>query len=135
MKLNHKTTEELQAELDVLLVETKTLKKQISDAESAKKRLSELYSWDGLGLVARKRQELENSKYPIYDSDKWNTRRIVDVDAKYISIKNDSRNTNDANKYKRENGWLIRSRSDSGAIDPVKAIEIWEAHNAAKKSD
>ena len=132
-----KTTSELQIEYDTLLSEYKTLKKLIDDAEAAKKRLGELKPTSifnkAPGLLAKVKQELEDSKYPIFEvvnGPGSGTNRIIDVNEKWISIKHDGNYT--PTRYKRDTGWKERSRDGYFHIDHIKALEIWEKFQAKR---
>jgi hypothetical protein len=130
-----KTTSELQIEYDALLNEYKTLKKLIEDAEEAKKRLDELKPsslWGNsqVGLLENVKRQLEDSKYPIFTQDKWYISRIINIDNKWIRIKDDGGSK--ITKYKRDTGWQEHSRDGYFHIDHIKALEIWEKFQAEK---
>jgi hypothetical protein len=123
-----KTIEELQKEYNALIIEYNAIKRLISDAQIAEKRLSELN--DGLGkpgLIRMAKNALNESKFPIFSESGSTVTRIVSVDKKCIILKDDGI-YNKPIRYKKENGWIERGRSEYRAIDFKKAIEIWNEH-------
>jgi hypothetical protein len=121
-----KTTEELQKELDALIAEEIECQKIIEQAKKCEARLRELNRyWRDAGEIDIKKQEIEDSKFPIFFTGGWRNERIVNVDDKWISLKFDGINMG-VTRYKLSNGWRERRRDDSYAIDVNKAIAIWE---------
>jgi len=122
-----KTTEELQKELDALIAEESECRKIIEQAKKCEKRLESLNQhWRNPGEIERKQQAVIDSKYPIWHkSEHGYIERIVDVNEKWICIKPDGLNKQ-VTRYKKENGWLERSRDGYWTIDVQKALEIWD---------
>jgi hypothetical protein len=121
-----KTTEELQKELDALIAEEVECRKIIEQAKKCEKRLESLNQHRGNpGNIEIKKQEIEDSKYPVWHESGRNIERIVDVTEKWISIKPDGLNK-PITRYKKDNGWRERSRDGYWKIDVQKALEIWE---------
>jgi hypothetical protein len=123
-----KTTEELQKEYDALIVEYNAIKRLISDAQIAEKRLSELNDrWGKPGLISNTKNALNESKFPIFSESEFTVTRIISIDKKWITLKDDGI-YNKPCRYKKENGWLERNRNGEYAINYEKAIEIWNEH-------
>lgn len=132
-----KTTQQLESELQELLAEESALRyrhKQLrSELEKVEARINELsQSWGTKkGLIAFVGQQIEDSKFPIYDIKKAffgeKTRRIVAIDAKSISLKDDGFGQKPV-KYRRNDGFKFGSRGKGydEKIDVTKAVEIWE---------
>lgn len=128
-----KTTSELEKELQDLLDRQSEVKNEIFDLNSKLRILeSELLSLnDGYrskGLISIKKQEIEDSMFPVYELTRQWSRviayRIVNVTDKLIYIKRDG--NNEPEKYTKSTGWKFRARSSYGAIDAEKALKIWQ---------
>lgn len=116
-----KTTKTLQAEYDALIKEGNQCLAIIDKAKKAEERLNELRdNWHCKGLISIKKQELEDSKWPILEGDN----RIISVDKKWITTKRDGINGATV-RYKISNGSKERARDDSSSIDVSRALEIW----------
>jgi hypothetical protein len=119
---------------DALIAERDSIRAKIAEAEALKPRLDELEdsnTWrDRKGLITYAKQALEDSKRPVYDKGRWaaDTRRIVAIDAKWVTLSRDGSN-NAPIRYKITNGWPERSRDGYGKIDVEKALAIWAEHN------
>jgi len=123
-----KTTEQLQEELISLQLEKNDCEYILSQVKKAEERLRELNpSWHDKGLIEDKKQEIKDSRFPIFETYDFIIKRIIAVDNKWISIKCDGINQ-EIIRYNRDNGWRERSRCDFFSIDVEKAIEIWEKH-------
>lgn len=128
-----KSTQELQQELDDLLAENSDILEKIQEVIILESRLRELNGgFNSKGLISIARQKLNDSKYPIYKEEgNWNPAiRIVNVDKKWIYLKYDGHSEKEITRYKIDTGWKERARYVWSAIDPKRAIEIWNAHNA-----
>lgn len=123
-----KITEKLQAELDALIAEREKCNIDIEKGHIAQKRLNELNSyWVTPGEIDEKRQEVEDSRYPVWDTSGFRFSRIVSVTDKWVSIKMDGIRE-EITRYKVDTGRRERTRDDSYKIDVKKAIEIWVKH-------
>lgn len=113
-----------------LLEEKENCIKILSEAEKAKNRLRELAGeYSKLGLLRKQRQRCKELTFPIYDdsSSGWGSRirRIISVDAKWISLKSDGQE--EFIRYKRDTGKIERGRENCQTIDVAKSLEIWDA--------
>jgi len=137
-----RTAEQIQQEIDSLNIELIEIKKKsdllLDQKASIERQERELFSrlkeirgfrdWSGSepGLIADLQLELKESQFPVYEGD-W---RIVSVTDKTIGLKRNSCSFDDVLRYNRDTGWKSRTRSDWGAIDAKKALQIWENHHA-----
>ena len=145
-----KTAAEIQAEIDALQAEIKTIEMRSAEIDALRDKISaeqiELVSrrkelsgyndwrWYHNGLIDNLSLELLESQKPIYKSgtDKWNkATRIISVDKKWIEIK--EAGETDPTKYNRDTGWRMRARDSYGAIDAAKALAIWNEHLTKNK--
>ena len=123
-----KTTEELQKEYDDLIAEKIQCQHDIEKGKKAEQRLSILIDcWGKPGLIRITENALNESKFPIFSESGFTVTRIVSIDKKWIIIKYDGI-YNKPIKYKKDNGFIERGRTEYGAIDFKKAIEIWNEH-------
>jgi len=118
---------------DDLLDELRSIQQKEKELEELLNRKNELQdSWGNKGLISKAEQALKDAQFPIYKKGKnevWNqNKRIVAVDAKWISIKEDGYRR-EVIRYKKSNGWRERARDESSAIDAKLAIAIWEDWN------
>jgi len=146
-----KTTEQIQAELDVLQAELEAVNSRFDEIDSLKKKLADeqkelldrhkalvgrdMWSNNLGGLIGKANLELLESKSPIYEKIDYSGRitRIISVDKKWIELKADGQSLDSSTKYNRETGWRMRSRNDHGVIDAQKALLIWNEFNGVAK--
>jgi len=131
-----KTTQELEKELYDLLDRKSAINNKIIEAndkiKNLKSELSNLLDGDGSkGLISIKKQEIEDSRFPVYEFRKeWTgdiAYRIVNVTDKLICIKRDG--AYNPERYKKDTGWRFKWQSEHGAIDAKKALRIWREWN------
>jgi hypothetical protein len=119
-----------QKKLDALRAELKDIDKKLAEVKVLEKRRRELIGrWGEQGEIMIAEMALEDSNYPAYrqETEHQTGLLIVDIDEKWISMKNSGTQLNAKNitRYKVSNGWRERARSADSAIDAEKAIKIW----------
>lgn len=123
----NKNTEELKAKLNSLEAELVEVEGFLAKVPEMEKRRSELRDgWDSYGEIKMARYELRDSAFPILNETGWSHTRIIEVDDKWITTRDDNRD--DVKRYHRDTGRQERKRSDWNNIDVKEALEIWEAH-------
>ena len=138
-----KTTAEIQAEIDALKAELKTIDSRSAEIDALRdtinteqlelairrQKIDGYQIWRGRnsGLIDVLNLELLESQSPIYDATDARVRRIISIDKKWIELKYDGQSL-DTTKYNRATGWRMRARDSYGAIDAVKALAIWNEH-------
>jgi hypothetical protein len=136
-----KTTAEIQSELNTLQSELKSLELRSAEIDALQiilktekqnlcarvEALTGINRWRGksIGLIDKAELKLLESQRPIYDATDSRVRRIISVNEKWIELKCDSQSLDTSTKYSRYLGWKMRARDDYGAIDVIKAMEIW----------
>lgn len=133
------TTQQLEMILRALLREREELKAWLAQVPDKEKRLKALNNgWNCRGEIEQAKLAVRDSKLPIFREQTvgWGgATRIVSVDDKWITLREDGYDDDTATRYKRSNGWEERRRTELGSIDAAKALEIWETHLRSAASE
>ena len=137
-----KTKKEIEQELEAFRQELVCIKERVEELRKQKEdiakeetrlgaRLKEINGyrqWNTFypGLILKLELELKETAFPMYNDEY----RIIKVTEKTIFLKRNGNEFDDLNRHNKETGQLGRSGSSYGAIDPKKALEIWDKHQS-----
>lgn len=127
----NQTLEQKLADLLAEKAEIEAFLAQVKDKESRLKVLTGTQGFHSTtGLITLARRELRNENFPLFPRGTgWGDKtRIVSVDEKWISLRDDRDADEEIRRYHRDSGRRERKRSDWDMIDSKKALEIWEQH-------
>ena len=130
MQLDGLNRDQLKAHLAALIAEREKCEATIKAAEIATIRLSELNNgWNSKGEITVASFALRDCEFPIFEKYAYrNSKRIIAVDGKWITIREDERN--DVKQYHLSTGQEKGTRSKWNKIDAAKALAVWNQHNA-----
>ena len=129
MQLDGLNRDQLKAHLAALIAEREKCNATIKAAELATIRLSELNNgWHSNGEITVASLAVRDCEFPIFEKATYRTKRIIAVDGKWITIREDGRN--DVKQYHLSTGQEKGTRSQWNKIDAAKAIAIWNQRNA-----
>ena len=120
--MNKETITQLKAELA-------DIEAKLAAVPDIEKRRRELRgSWGNIGEIGEAVRSFRDSKFPVLEKGGWRPKRVVAVDDKWIVTREDGAPDAEVTRYRREDGRKERARDARGAIDHVKALEIWSKH-------
>ncbi len=129
MQLDGLNRDQLKAHLAALIEERTKCDATIKSAEFATIRLSELNNgWHTLGEIAVAELAIRDCEFPIFEKSAYRTKRIIAVDGKWITIREDR--CKDETQYHLSTGQEKGKRSEWRKIDAAKALSIWNQRNA-----
>jgi hypothetical protein len=129
MQLDGLNRDQLKAHLAALIEERAKCEATIKAAELATIRLSELNNgWRALGEIAVAELAVRDCEFPIFEKPAYRTKRIIAVDGKWITIREDR--CKDETQYHLSTGQEKGTRSGLRTIDAAKALAIWNQRNA-----
>lgn len=113
-------------------MKSKQLKAELAEINAAlakvpalEKRRAELVGfWNTTGEIKLAELEERDSQFPIYSEGGWRKRRVVEVNEKYVVLRDDGSKDDDVQKYRREDGRHFRRKYDQ--IDVGHALKVWE---------
>lgn len=120
-----------QDKLNALLTEQAELEAWLAQVPAKEERLKQLRDdWGSQGKITQARLAIRDAAFPIFDpKGGWSKPiRIIAVDSKWVSIREDSRN--EITRYRIFDGAKERTRGGWGKIDIQKALTIWKEHTA-----
>lgn len=124
---------------DRLLNELSSLRSELIATEKRvveiKKRIDELQGgWHSLGEIRFAALDVRNESFPIFVGSGTNTRRIVAVNNKFISVRDDMADSNEITRFRISDGKKAGSTSEyASSIDVQKALQIWKEHKDKSK--
>lgn len=130
MKTNE-TNETLESKLAALRAERLEIEANLAKVEAWEKRLKQLLGgWSGTGEIEVVKRQIRDAKFPVWKEAKefQMALRIVAVDEKFITVRQDGDEDKDTTQYRRRDGMEGQRRKWGTTIDVNKALTIWETH-------
>ena len=115
----------------------KKLKDELADIESKlaampklEQRRRELRGgFGGIGEIGRAVLNKRDAAFPVLCSGGWRKTRIIAVDKKWITTRDDGSEDAQVTRYRSDTGWRERARCGQTAIDAADALAKWESHH------
>jgi hypothetical protein len=125
----------LEAELAQLDADIPQVEATLAAMEARKRELTDGFHRHGEISEARGRLstielQIQDEALPEFDRNYWGPRLIVGVTDKWISLRRKG-GSGAVRRYKRDTGWLERTRSGYDSIDVERALSLWAKHQAA----
>ena len=130
------TTEELERKLQSLISEKGELEEKLSQVKEWESRLRSLLGgFHSHGEIEITKLQIRDSRFPVFYDGGWAKRRIVSIDDKWITLRDDRSEESDVKRYKRETGIREKKRTDYDKIDVERAVSIWNEHTAKQQDN
>lgn len=100
-------------------------KNQVEKGKIAEVRLREIIGgWKSSGEIGVAKLKAFELQFPVFSTERFSMTRIIDINEKWILLKNDD--AVNITRFKIENGRRERSRDERDVIDVKKSIKIWD---------